>query len=42
MSYTPREITKMAFDYLVGSGDRAFMVQLAHKHMYLFCGTVSY
>ena len=42
MDYTPREIARMAFDSLVEAGARAFIAQLAHKHMYLFCKQVSY
>ena len=42
VNYTPKEIAQMAFIYLVEAGARAFIAQLAHKHMYLFCKQVSY
>ena len=42
VDYTPKEIARMAFDSLVEAGARAFIAQLAHKHMYLFCKQVSY
>lgn len=42
MDYTPKEIARAAFGYLPGVGDGALMARLAHKHMYLFCGMVTY
>jgi len=42
MQYTPDEIARMAFSCLNKMGEYVFMAQLAHKHMYLFCGTASY
>jgi len=44
MNYTPDEMARMVFNCmrLTEPGEQAFLVQFAHKHMYLFCGTASY
>ena len=42
VDYTPKEIARMAFDDLVAAGASAFIAQLVHKYMYLFCKQVSY